>query len=217
MISWPYARIASRTRGRRQAPGSTGRRAPRTAAASPSSAAWRSGSTNRRIVAANAIGGGSARLSRSSSSRLRRPTRSRNRATRSSIVSAGRRADRAGGPSYGRPGAGVGSRASRLRGSSRRDSSGDTARLVVAGSKRRVAQPVVGNIDLFRAGEAIVAGDIGMVTLEERPPGDLDRLEACLGRQLEDPVEIDIRNGRSAHGSDPRLGQRSPGREAVEL
>ena len=54
----------------------------------------------------------------------------------------------------------------------------------------------MGDVDPLREVVGVRPGDVGMVALEERPPGDLDGLRAGVERQLEPGVEV-VRAGAS--------------------
>ena len=175
----------ARAGGRRQGRDAPPARRPRASASS-------SGGTNRRSVARNAIGAGSASASRSSSSPVSRPTRSTTAATRSAVVG-GRRTVRRG--RRGRP---VGVPA---RGATARRGCRSASLAVVAAPQVRVAQPVVGDVDALRQLEAVGSGDVRVVLAQQRPPGELDRLGAGVAGHAEPGVQVVGGEGRSGrHG-----------------
>src|SRR5438309_3690448 len=63
---------------------------------------------------------------------------------------------------------------------------------VVACPQLRARQPIVGDVDPLRAIVDVdtTPGHVRMVPFEEGPPGDLDRLEAGIERELEPGIEV---------------------------
>ena len=88
---------------------------------------------------------------------------------------------------------------------------------VVASPERRVAQPVVGDVDALRLLEAPGTRDIGVVPPQERPPGDLDRLGARVGRDAEPRIEVIGGQGRLGHGPHPSVPGTRAARYAPSL
>ena len=75
--------------------------------------------------------------------------------------------------------------------------------LVVAGAQVRVAQPVVGDVDPLREVErrGVLAGDVRVVALEERTPGELDGLGRCVDRHLEAGVQVVVGDQLGRHAA----------------
>ena len=149
------------------------------------------------MVATNAIGGGSARDSRSISSAPEpRPgpgrqddLRAEADVPRSCLVDescrpAGRVLRRAAGAGRDRRG---------------RACVRSPPLAVVARAQVRIGEPVVGDVDPLRRCRRRRPGDVGMMALEQRPPGDLDGLGRGVGRQLEPSVEVVGREHRASH------------------
>ena len=154
------------------------------------------------------------------------PTRARNRARRSAgsprtRSTPRRRAARPGGGRRGRPGAARRGTRGR-RGAAR-------AALVVTGARPSasasyrarsvgVAQPVVGDVDPLRPVErrVVAARDVRVVALEQRPPGDLDRLGRRVDVDLEPGVEVVVREQAAGHASGRPSGAGGERRAALE-
>ena len=73
---------------------------------------------------------------------------------------------------------------------------------VVPGPQVRVGQPIVSDVDPFRELLGGRTGDVGMMLFQECAPGDLDRLERGVDRQLESGVEVVGREHRSRRHRD---------------
>lgn len=69
-------------------------------------------------------------------------------------------------------------------------SASDPSLAVVTGTQLRNAQPVMGNVDPLRLIEAVLSGDVRVMSTQEGPPGDLDRFGGSVRRQFEPCIQV---------------------------